>query len=205
MNNLRAQQRLTDWLLEQLDGMEFAPSADNEYLVRHMPSGQQYIGMIIRDLSSVMVELSLLVAVRLDAVEEIYHRFSGASPEHRSYSKTVVTPLNYFIGGQESTRITSDAELESTLKSWEQRLISELLPYLRTAVDVVSLDHCVNITHDVMDITNPPASYVHHIILAKLAGNPGLADIAALHRHILTSLGCDTDVYDAVLGYLSRH
>jgi hypothetical protein len=41
----------------------------------------------------------LNICVQLDAVEEIFHRFSGAQPKYHSMSFTTVTRLEHFTGG----------------------------------------------------------------------------------------------------------
>ena len=43
-------------------------------------------------------EFSLNICIRLDAVEDVFHHFSGSPPKYHSMSFTTMTRLEYFTG-----------------------------------------------------------------------------------------------------------
>src|SRR5690242_14384976 len=107
---------LVERLSAMLQGTGFTHARGSEYFVRPIATGRQSIGMAIWDRQS-SVDVALLVSVRLDAVEDVFHKFSGAYPEHRSLSSTVTTPLNYFVGGPDRVRFNRLEDLSATLRT----------------------------------------------------------------------------------------
>lgn len=203
MNSATVLQFVADWLTGELGELGFVHRPNDEYVVRRMPQGRQDVGIAVWDRSR-GVELSLILSVRIDAVEAMYHRFSGVLPEFQALSSTVVTPFHYFAGGPERTTVATVEELAAVTQNWEQPLRNEVIPYFKEVVDVVSLDHLVNTTNDILDVTNLLDSYIHKIILAKVAGNPKLSTLVELHRPVLDALDSDSSMYDTVLEYLVR-
>jgi hypothetical protein len=145
-----------------------------------------------------------LVAVRLNAVEDVFHLFSGAFPEHQGLSNTIVTPLNYFAGGPSRIKVHNMEELVGACGSWESPLRVKVLPYLNRAKDVISLDAFVNVTNEIFDITNPPSCFIHSIIIAKQAANPNYNHLVSHHRAEMRDMGYETDEYDRVVDYLNK-
>jgi hypothetical protein len=184
----------------------FTPTTSNEAFVRPLAAGRQSIEVAFWDRRP-SVDITLLVSVRLDAVEDVFHRFSGAYAEHRSLSSTVTTSLNYFVGGPSKVRFNRPEDLSATLDAWEGPMRTEVLPYLDSARDVPSLDRLVNTTRDILNIQHPPSDLMHHIILAALASNPAFDRLVAQHRAELRDIGCPPELYEKLVGYLTslRH
>ena len=80
---------------------------------------------------------------------------------------------------------------------------AEVLPYLDSATDVVSLDRLVNVNNEILDITYPPYSFMHHIIVAKLAANPNYDNLVSFHRLEMRDMGYEAELYDRLVDYLS--
>lgn len=201
MDAVRAMEIIVRELETMLSGAGFTHESESESLTRPLAGGRQSIGIALWDRASA-VDLSLLVAVRLNAVEDIFHRFSGAQPEHRILSDTIVTPFNYFVGGPSKVRLVNEEELQTTLAAWREPMLAEVLPYLDTAQDVATLDKVVNIDRDILNILNPPHGEIGHIILAKLARNPEYRRLVDWYRAEIVDIGMDAGEYERVVEYL---
>lgn len=192
---------LSAWLDRVLHANGFTRIGGGDYFVRSLAGGRQAIGMAVWDYNP-RVEIALTVSVRLEAVERVFHLFSGADPDYHNLSSTIVTPFHYFARGP--SRVTAERieDLHAVFDAWEVVLHAEVLPYLDRATDVGSLDTLVNVTNDVLDIANPPYSFMHHLIIAKLAANPAYDHLIANHRSELRDMGYETDLYDKLVDYL---
>jgi hypothetical protein len=141
---------LVNWLTPLLGEAGFERADGGEYFIRLIPGGRQAIGMAVWDYNP-LVEVALLVTVRLRAVEEVFHLFTGADLEHQGFSSTIITPFYYCAGGPERVKAQRVEDLFSVFGTWEEPLHAEVLPYLDLAKDVVSLDRLLNVTHDILD------------------------------------------------------
>jgi hypothetical protein len=200
MNRATAMEILVRELTNLLGNIGFVYPG-GEYLVRPIPGGRQSIGLAVWDYSPA-IDLTLLVSVRIDAVLRIYHRFSGVVPGYEELSNTIGTTLNWFVGGPAKIRVTQPQELQATLNAWREPICAEVLPYLASAQSVLELDRLINIQRDILDVAHPPHSFMHHIIVAKLACNPGFDELVSFHREEMRDMGYSHELYDHLVVYL---
>jgi hypothetical protein len=202
VDNREAMDALTRWITPLVKEAGFVRIAESEYYSRWIPDGKQSIGIAVWDYNP-LVEVTITASIRLDEVEEVFHLFSGSLPEHRGFSHTVVTPFNYFSGGPPRVKAQAEVELAPVLANWEQSLHNEILPYFNFATNATSLDKLVNIDNEILDITLPPYSFMHHIILARIAKNDSYFDLVANHRSEMEDMNCNAELYDRLVEYLS--
>jgi len=197
-----AMDTITKWLVPLVGGKGFVRSENSEYFIRPISDGRQSIGMAISDYRP-LVEVALIVTVRLHAVEHVFHLFSGVDPEYQGLSSTIITPFHYFVGGPSRIEAHRVADLLAIVGTWKEPIHAEVLAYLDSATDVVSLDRLVNVNNEILDITYPPYSFMHHIIVAKLAANPNYDNLVSFHRLEMRDMGYETELYDRLVDYLS--
>lgn len=202
MDGQEAMDTITKWLVPLVGGKGFVRSKNSEYFIRSISDGRQSIGIAISDYRP-LVEIALIVTVRLEAVENVFHLFSGVDPEYRGLSSTIITPFHYFTGGSAEIKVRTIEELVAIFDTWQERMHAEVLPYLDAVTDVASLDRYINVKNDILDITQPPYSFMHHIVVAKLAANPNYDNLVSLHRSEMRDMGYETELYDRLVDYLS--
>jgi hypothetical protein len=207
MNTIAFRKTLAEWLLMHSQHFDFVEEAvdDSElFFKRHMPDGSQALKVAVWDRCP-FIKFCCLISVRLDRVEAIYHLFSGSRPTSHAMSSTIVTSLNYFVGGPAENVISKSEELIDLLSSWDEPMRTEVIPYLAFATDIKSLDRLINsVPMEVLDITRTPYSLMHHIILAKLAHNANFDQLVDSHREELRDLHCDGSSYEHLVDHL-RH
>ncbi len=97
-------QEMKNLLFEMLgaavSGTEFRLKRSDDAFLRKIPGGRQMLGLPLWDYNPEF-EFSLNIGIRLDAVEDIFHRFSGSpSAKYQAMSYTTLTPLERFTDGQ---------------------------------------------------------------------------------------------------------
>src|SRR5262245_42883866 len=95
-----------------LSGTDFRLKKSEDGFVRKIPGGRQMLGLPLWDYNPEF-EFSLNICIRLDAVEEVFHRFSGSQPKYHGMSFTTITRLEYFTGGSGRYRVTSAGDVAS--------------------------------------------------------------------------------------------
>ena len=86
---------LLDMLGRVLSGTNFRLKKSEDAYVRKIVGGRQMLGLPLLDYNPEF-HFSLTICVRLEAVEETFHRFSGSPPKYHSMSETTITRLDYF-------------------------------------------------------------------------------------------------------------
>ncbi len=98
-------QEMKNLIFEMLDGIlsgtDFRVKKSEDCFVKKIPGGRQMVGLPLWDYRPEF-QFSLNICIRLDAVEEVFHQFSGS--RNHSSSFTTMTRLEYFAGAQPNTR-----------------------------------------------------------------------------------------------------
>ncbi len=149
-------------------------------LTRPIPGGQQRIYVSILDYNPEFI-FSLTVAIRLDAVEKLFHLVSGSPPKYQSLSTTTLTQLDYFTSGQyEEYQVSNDMELRKALDDTVRLVYNQILPFFARYHNLTAVEAAVNSeTSPQFDSTQLPAGALHAVILAHLAQNPAIDQIVS--------------------------
>lgn len=163
-------------LKEILGGAGFKLNKGEGAFTRSIPNGFQRIYVSLYDYNPLFV-FSLTIGIRLDAVEEIFNQFSGATGAGQAQTTTSLTPLGYFTQeNRKEYEVSTKEEIDSGLSDLTTVINSKILPFLEQYQDVQSLDDAINRKKlPGFDNTQLLSQAMHSIILAKLAGNPSFA------------------------------
>jgi hypothetical protein len=140
--------------------------------VRKITNGFQKIFVPLVDYNPIFV-FSLTIGIRLDAVEDIFNRFSGADDKGQKQTLTTITQLTYFTEGRRKDyRVSTPIEIENAFSELNTVIDSNILPFLERYRDIQSLDAAIN-TEKLpgFDSSTLISHAMHSIILARLAGN----------------------------------
>lgn len=150
-------------------------------------------------------EFSLVVCIRNETVEEMFHLFSGSSTrKYKAMSHTVAIPLEHFTPDA-SFQVSSSSDVVSATNQLAPVLRDKILPFTDRNRTVKELDALVNGPVRA-DITLHPSGGMHAIILAHLASNPAFDDLADKYQHEMRT-GPNTgflERYDLLLAHLRR-
>ena len=173
-----------------LSGAEFRLNRSEDAFARKIPNGSQLLGLPRWDYKPAF-EFSLNICIRLYAVEEIFHRFSGAPPKYHSLSYTTITRSEHFTGGSSKYRVTTAEEVASVGVVLSSVVRNKIIPFFDEHQDLQSVDKVVNVEQPGIDITLSPSGAMHSVILAHLAGNKDFERIVIKHR---TDMGLTPEV-----------
>jgi hypothetical protein len=176
---------MADLIYEMLGGVlvgtEFRLRKSEEGFARKIPNGRQVLGLPLWDYHPEFL-FSLNICIRLDAVEEILHRFSGSPPKYHSMSDTTITRLEYFTGDPGRYKVTTASDVASAVGSLSSVIREKIIPFFDKHHDVLALDAAVNCQRPGIDITQNPPGAMHSVILAKLAGNKDFDRLVVKHQ-----------------------
>jgi hypothetical protein len=172
--------------------------------VRKIPGGLQKIFVPLIDYNPDFI-FSLMVGIRLDAVEDIFNRFSGAQGQGQQKTLTSMTPLAYFTEGRRKDyKVSTPAEIEIALSDLASVIESKILPFLKQYHDVQSLDSAINTTTPTeFDTSNLASHAMHSVILAKLAGKNRFNDLVAKYENEMKGhIPADRERFTRLVAYL---
>ncbi len=164
-----------------LSATEFRLKKSEDAFVRKIPNGRQMLGLPLLDYNPEF-EFSLNICIRLDAVEELFHKFSGSPPKYHSMSDTTITRLEHFTGGPAKYKVTTAGDVASAGGILASAIRDKIIPFLNEHKDAKALDRAVNCERPGIDITQNPSGAMHAVILAHLAGNKDFDRLVAKHR-----------------------
>jgi hypothetical protein len=168
-------------LAEVLSGTDFRLKRSDDALVRKIHDGKQVLGLPVWDYNPVF-EFSLNICIRLDAVEDVFHLFSGSPPKYRAMSYTTITRLSHFMGEPARFKVMTPDDAASVGHVLSDVIRETILPFFDAYQDVQTLDRVVNGESPGIDITLNPSGAMHAVILAHLAGNNEFDRLVAKHR-----------------------
>lgn len=155
----------------------------NEAFIRKTLHGDQRLYVSIEDLAPSFV-VTVVVGIRIDKVEEICHRFSGALPQHHGMSVSSITELGYFDGGEaREWTVCNSVQIDSALRDISALLLDRVVPFLDSCTDAESLDRIVNSPEPrKFSIVQLPYGAMTATALAWLVGNPRLQQLIEKFR-----------------------
>ncbi|MBI2804655.1 MAG: hypothetical protein HYX68_06685 [Planctomycetes bacterium] len=169
-------------LADILAGTDFRLKKSDDAFIRKITDGRQTIGLSLYDYNPEFV-FSLVICIRLESVETIFHLFSGSpSPEYQAMSETTITQLEYFMAAPAEFSVTTEQDVAANGRVLSGVVRGKIVPFLDKLQDVKSLDIAVNRQVPGINSTQPPYGPMTSIILAHLAGNPDYDRLVARHR-----------------------
>jgi hypothetical protein len=178
-------QEMKNLLFEMLSGIlvgtDFRLKKSDDAFVRKITGGRQMLGLPLLDYNPEF-EFSLTICIRLDAVEEIFHQFSGSPPKYHSMSNTTITRLEHFTGGSGRYKVTTAADVASVGGVLSSVIRDKIIPFFNEHQHVQALNRAVNCQQPGIDITQNPSGAMHSVILARLAGNKDFERVVAKHQ-----------------------
>ena len=158
--------------------------------VRKISGGRQMLGLPLWDYNPEF-EFSLNICIRLDAVEQVFHQFSGSSPKYHPMSFTTITRLEHFNRGPAKYMVSTAKDVTSVGGALSGVIRDKITPFFHEHKDVQALDRGVNRRQPGIDITQNPSGAMHAVILAHMAGNTDF-------DHLVTNLRNDMQLAPAV-------
>jgi hypothetical protein len=203
MNNKEMKNLIFEMLATVLSGTDFQLKKSEDGFVRKIPGGRQMLGVPLWDYNPEF-EFSLNICIRLDSVEDVFHRFSGAPPKYHAMGFSMMTRLQYFTGGTGIYRVKTadDVAVAETVLSAVIR--KNVVPFFAANEDVKSLDETVNGSTSGIDITVNPPGAMHAVLLARLAQNLNFEQIILKHRNAMQLPADATHPFNNLVNYLRQ-
>jgi len=187
-----------------LAGTGFRLKKSEDAFVRKILGGRQTLGLPLWNYNPEYV-FSLNICIRLDAVEAIFHLFSGIEPKYQPMGHTTITPAEYFINGDAKFKVATAEGVITACRQLDQIIRGKIIPFFDGHQDVPALDRGVNRQSPSIDITQPPCGQMVSVILAHLAQNADFERLVTKHRTDM-QISSDTDhPFNRLVEYLTRH
>lgn len=181
MNKQEVKTVIFDMMAGILDATSFRLKKGEDGFVRKFAGGRHMLGIPLWDYNP-QYEFSLNICIRLDAVETIFHQFSGSQPKYHPMSFTTITRLGYFTGDAGRYKVVSVADVANAFNVLSGVIQDKIIPFFDKHQDIQAIDGSVNSLMPSIDITQNPSGAMHAVILAHLAGNKNYESIVAKHR-----------------------
>jgi hypothetical protein len=152
--------------------------------VRPIPGGEQRIVVGVVDYKP-EYRISLALATRLEAAEELFHRSSGIPAAVQASSFTAVTQLAYFYPNQPEPKqfaVHDEAEIAAAVSAMAPVLREHGLPLLDRTRTVEALDAAMNGDDRAFDTSERTMRALHGLAVAHLARNPHFDELVARYQ-----------------------
>jgi hypothetical protein len=172
MNKQEVRNMIYAGLRKVLPEPDFRLRKSEGAFVRKTSTGLQKIFVPLVDYNPEYI-FSLTVGIRIDAVEEIFNRVSGADDKGQKLTLTSITQLAHFThGNRKDYRVSTPADIDAALSELSGVIDQEIMPFLLQYQDVQSLDLALNSEKQLTFDSSILISHaMHSIILARLVGN----------------------------------
>jgi hypothetical protein len=152
--------------------------------VRTIPGGAQKVLVSLVDYNP-KFRFALVFATRLEKVEAIANRFSGATPKTTSITLTTMTQLSYFFPGTQDKElsVTTEAEIIAAIRALAPMIRERALPLMDARRSVAALDVALNGGDPTFDTSDRTSRTLRALTLARLAGNPRFEELAATYEN----------------------
>lgn len=204
MNKSELLNALYEQLKGKLSDAGFRLVKREQAFKRKTATGSQHIVIPVWNYSP-LFRFTLLASVRVDAVEDVFHRCSGEPDEIHSESSSLTTPFAYFSNEDEFS-VTSVEEASDATRKIIPIIRSSILPHLNETEDVYAIDRLLNTSRNAASLVNrirPESSLPRALIAAKLSGNPAFAELISEYSAELKDYDPDVrKVFDDVVDFL---
>lgn len=215
MNSAEARRRIGEALegLLKIDG--FVYRARQEGLVKAIPGGRQLLFMGFWSYSPLFV-FSLVPAVRIDAIAELWAKITNLSDRYRPETVSLTAQL-WKLAGMEKPihdvpvpsfgcpfyyNFSSEEEFSRALEAVTPVVHDLVQPFFAQYRDVASVNRAIN--HDGLDTSN--GRIFQGLIAARLARDPEYEGIAARYRQEMEAWSAnDRQLFEKALEYLAAY
>jgi hypothetical protein len=188
-----------------LSRTDFQLKRSEEGFVRRIRGGRQRIGVALYAYNR-RFEFSIVISIRLDAVQNISNMFSGAPPEYHSETGTAIVQIEYFADVPTLFHVTNEEEIRNAVAQLAPIVREKIVPFLDEHQDVASLDRALNRGAKSVDTSHHPYRGMYGIVVAKLAGNPDFDAIVERYLAEMSSMPAqDRDKFIRLVEYLKTH
>ncbi len=171
--------QLIDRSLPSGSGFELRKTAQGFF--KKIKDGSQMIRVAFWDYGS-EYEFSLVVGVRHDDVEMIFHKFSGAPPKYHTHSNTLTNRWDRVVGPPSRFALSCATDLDSIETQFRYGMNEVILPFFDQHRSVNDLNVALNHTKEKIDITVNPSAAMHSVILAYMCHDPCFEGIVRGHH-----------------------
>ncbi len=185
---------------------DFKPKPREESFVRTMPGGKQALMVGIVDYKP-EYRFSLTLAIRLEAVQEIVHPFSGSPPKYHKITTTTLTQLDWFFPGEPKPKqysVKSEHDVVDAVEQLAPVIRQKILPFLDRYRDVTAIDEMMNRLDPSPDSTHMPVRGMTALAVARLAGNPKFDELAAKYLTDLRPAPMIAQKFAALIDHLRQ-
>lgn len=196
-----------------LEPVGFVIKKSEEAFVRRFAGGRSIIGIPFWSYPPQHV-FSLLPAVRIDKIEEMYCEINDTPSRIRGTTMTLVVKLWKLSGMEKPLRdvplpdfgcpfyytVSSTQAISEVVNSIEPVVRDMILPFFDRHQDI----HCVNraLNHEGLDTGD--GRFLHDLIAAYLAKEPTYGDIVSRYRdEMATWQPSDRELFDRAVDYLA--
>jgi hypothetical protein len=183
MTQVELRELLHDRLAPLFPGFE--PSKKEEGFVRKFDGGKQTVGVSLVDRWPLFLKFSLVLSVRLEAVQAIFNQFGGGPPKYFAITTTSATLLDYFFEGTEQKKefeVRDEVEIEMAMLELTPVVRDRILPFLDEYRTVDALNRGMNFGNEKFDRLNEPYRSMSALTVARLAKEPRFPELVARYR-----------------------
>jgi hypothetical protein len=196
---------IVDAIAPTVNDAGFRYKKASEAFVRKIDGGRQELGLPLYDYNPVFA-FSLTLCTRLEAVQDIVNRFSGALPKYHSTTLTSITQLEFLgitprSGQSVRFEMQSEAELAAVLPGVLELMAERVLPFFEEYRDLASLNRGLNpagaeiaasgtsgYDRQAFDTTNQPYRAMTGVAVACLAQDLRLSALIGAYRAQIAEL-----------------
>ncbi|WP_432537908.1 hypothetical protein [Kineococcus arenarius] len=188
MQKPEVQELIYGGLSEALTGTGFRLNRSQEAFARRTTTGRQSLAVPLWDYQPDF-QFSLVAGIRVDAVEDVFNKFSGATGKNATLTLTTMTPLSFFDDSRPQYEVRTPEEADRAVEQLKETTRSKIVPFFEEHADTHSLDDVLHTRPQPgFDITEPFSHAMHALIVARLAGNPDYPSLVARYAAELTNL-----------------
>ena len=173
-------------LFPLLKEVGFKLKKSEEIFERTIDDKTDSISIAIVDLNPKFI-VSITMGIRLESVENIFHKFSGAPEQLQKISTTALIQLEYFTSERpKEFLIEFEKDIGLAVNAFSDVIRKKVLPCFDNNKTVKSLDNVLNVDKT-FDSTQLLSKAMHSIIIARLADNPDFESISIGYTNSLSA------------------
>jgi hypothetical protein len=187
-----------------LPGFKAKPRAES--FERTIPQGKQALMVAIVDYKPEF-RFSLVLTIRLEAVQQIVNQFSGSPPRYHKITTTTLTQLDWFFPGEPKPKqysVTNEQDIVAAVKQLAPILQQKILPFFDCYKDVKTIDEMINRLDPSPDGTQMPVRAMTALAVAWLAGNPDFDELAAKYLSQMRGAPAMAQKFTALIEHLRQ-
>jgi hypothetical protein len=208
MNKKEVTETLFGELSALLKPAKFKASKKDNALIRKVANGSHWILIGIYDYNP-LYQISFHLAIRLDEVEAVFHKFSGTLPNYQGQSLTCSTPFKFLsLDNTELYNVQSPGELASVIKTFSDVYDQKGESYFSSYGTSESLTKALLTQSEGFNSLITPYNYMKLLILVRLTNqgdyekikHEAITACSGLHEMERTKLHALVDYLDKSAG-----